>query len=99
MNKFNLNFFSRLYYKMVVQTLINTLFQKHPESVGETYWEHGKYAIQLGGKLITFGVAEITHAIIPSINFFEICNTSSTICLENIVNELKERNSKIKKEE
>lgn len=67
------------------------LFIEHPETVGENYFTHGYKACIFGVKLISFGIAEFIHAIIPGIDLFELFNTHSYIELEKLVEQLKER--------
>lgn len=56
------------------------LFTKHPESIGETYWQHCYAACIMGGKMIVGGIACILHAIFPFI--FE--KTASNILIKLI---------------
>ena len=67
------------------------LFTDHPESVGETYLTHGYKASMFGIKLISYGLAEIVHAIIPGVDLFEIMGTNSHIKLQELTDELKSR--------
>lgn len=41
------------------------LFTKHPNSIGETYFEHFFFASITGAKLTFGGIACIIHAIFP----------------------------------
>lgn len=67
------------------------LFTEHPESVGENYFTHGYQASLFGIKLISYGVAEIIHAIVPGIDLFEIFGTQSHKQLEKLIDQLKSR--------
>ena len=67
------------------------LFIEHPESVGENYFTHGYQASIFGIKLISYGVAELVHALIPGIYLFEIFGTHSHIQLNKLTNQLKSR--------
>ena len=40
-------------------------FNRHPESVGETYGEHLAQAGTFGGAMITAGAACLVHAVFP----------------------------------
>ncbi len=40
-------------------------FKDHPNSVGETYIEHAKFASLSGVRLIIAGIACIIHGILP----------------------------------
>lgn len=42
-----------------------SLFTDHPQSVGETYGQHLKFAVRLGVTLIGAGLAAIIHGIFP----------------------------------
>ena len=41
------------------------IFTKHPDSVGESYVEHAKFAMCCGIKLIILGSFAIIHGIFP----------------------------------
>jgi len=43
------------------------LFTSHPHSVGETYWQHMKFAMICGFRLLRSGLLCMTHAIFPFI--------------------------------
>src|SRR5688500_18167054 len=43
------------------------LFTYHPETVGETYFLHLKFAAIFGFKLMIAGIASLLHAIFPFI--------------------------------
>ncbi len=38
---------------------------KHPAEVGETYWQHAKYAMGVSYKLLRGSVQALIHAAIP----------------------------------
>jgi len=40
-------------------------FTAHPASVGETYWQHLRFAARFGGKMFAGGLAAVTHAVCP----------------------------------
>ena len=54
-------------------TTWNRLFKDHPESVGETYWQHFSMAMGFGLRMIGGGLACIAHAVIPG----AFCTTGS----------------------
>lgn len=66
-------------------------FVEHPESVGESYWQHFCNATSFGTKLIIFGAAEYIHALIPGIDLFETFGTHSYIEIEKLHKQLKKR--------
>jgi len=51
------------------------LFNKHPNSIGESYFQHMRFAFTFGGKMVIGGLACIIHGIFPFL--FE--STGSTI--------------------
>jgi len=44
---------------------LSTLFQDHPASVGETYFEHLRQATSFGLRMILGGLACISHGLFP----------------------------------
>jgi hypothetical protein len=44
---------------------MKNIFLKHPESVGETYFEHMKFAILFSFKMFIGGTACFIHSIFP----------------------------------
>lgn len=68
-----------------MQKLIK-VFNAHPQSVDETYWQHMQFAGSFSFKLLLAGLAAMTHAIFPFL--FE--KTASTILL-NLVNKMHNR--------
>ena len=66
-------------------------FVEHPESVGENYFSHGIKALWFGTRLVAYGTCEFIHAIVPGIDIFRLCGTTSIDKLENICDELRER--------
>lgn len=43
------------------------LFLVHPQSVGESYFEHQRAALSFAGPLLLAGVACLLHAVIPGL--------------------------------
>ena len=66
-------------------------FTEHPESVGENYFTHGLKACWFGTRLVSYGVCEFVHALIPGVDIFEIFGTNSFVELEKICDELRNR--------
>jgi hypothetical protein len=75
--------------------LFHTLILEHPKSVNENYCTHFIQAFSFGTKLICYGIAEYIHAIIPGIDLFHIFNTDSTIEIERLLSDLKNRKKNI----
>ena len=40
-------------------------FTRHPHSVGETYWQHLRFAARFGGKMTVGGLAALVHSMLP----------------------------------
>ena len=40
-------------------------FTAHPASVGETYWQHFRFASLYGAKMTAGGLAALVHSILP----------------------------------
>jgi hypothetical protein len=40
-------------------------FTRHPHSVGETYWQHLRFAARFGGKMTLGGLAALAHSMLP----------------------------------
>lgn len=51
---------------------MKNLFTKHPESIGETYWQHLLFASCLGLTLIVLGIIGVIHAIFPFLFEFTV---------------------------
>jgi hypothetical protein len=47
--------------------MFRKLFIDHPQSVGETYFEHQAAALSYAGPLLVAGLAATVHAIIPGL--------------------------------
>lgn len=84
---------------MCLQKIIHKLFLEHPESVGESYLQHGYVACSYGSTLVCYGIAEFIHAVIPSIDIFHMFETTSEECLEKIVASLNARTKQREKPE
>ncbi len=44
---------------------LRTLFTDHPDSVGETYFEHMGTAFSFGGRMVLGGLACLMHGLLP----------------------------------
>ena len=49
-----------------VESPVRRLFLEHPATVGESYAQHFAFASSIGLRLITMGLACVTHALIPA---------------------------------
>jgi hypothetical protein len=57
---------------------LNTLFVKHPASVGETYSQHLVHATGFGARMVWGGIACMVHAVLP----FMFVKTASRVIKE-----------------
>jgi hypothetical protein len=55
---------------------LKRLFTEHPESVGESYFEHMAVALSFAGPLLLAGLAALVHAFLP---FLCLTTASSTV--------------------
>jgi hypothetical protein len=55
---------------------LKTLFTEHPESVGESYWQHMGVALSFAGPLLAAGCAALVHAFLP---FLCVTTASGTV--------------------
>ena len=44
---------------------MTNLFTAHPSSVGETYAQHGRFALLFGARMTLGGLAAMVHALFP----------------------------------
>jgi hypothetical protein len=47
--------------------MLSQWFQAHPQSVGETYWEHQRVALRFSGALLKAALACFIHGLIPAL--------------------------------
>jgi hypothetical protein len=83
----------------IIMDCLNRFFLEHPRINGENYIEHFTEAITISYKFFAFSINELIHAIVPGVDIFHICNTTSINELEKILKELKERNNIREKDE
>jgi hypothetical protein len=55
---------------------LKQLFTEHPESVGESYFEHMGVALSFAGPLLLAGMAALVHAFLP---FLCLTTSSATV--------------------
>ena len=55
-------------------------FTEHPNSIGESYFEHLKFALIFGGNLLLGGIAGVLHAFFP----FVFIKTGSNFLFKSI---------------
>jgi hypothetical protein len=72
-----------------IGTIMLSPFTKHPHSVGETYFEHARFAFTAGIKMVCAGLACMIHGVFP---FLFIQTGSKTII--NLHEKLTQRKNK-----
>jgi len=55
---------------------LKRLFTEHPDSVGESYFEHMGVALSFAGPLLAAGLAAVVHAVLP---FLCVTTASGTV--------------------
>ena len=67
----------RLPEVLVRNGVFDRLFLFHPRSLGESYWEHQRHALEFGTVMIVAGMACVIHAVVPGLF---VKTGSRTIC-------------------
>lgn len=52
---------------------LDRLFCAHPHSIGESYAEHGLFALRFAARLLIAGGAALIHAVVPC-----LCETTAS---------------------
>jgi len=52
---------------------VSKLFTAHPAAVGESYFEHMKFALRFSGRLFRAGFAAFAHGFVPG-----VCETTAS---------------------
>lgn len=68
---------------------IDRLFVNHPHSIGESYGEHGLFALRFAGRLLLAGGAALVHAAIPC-----LCETTASRMVLSLHAEIVARRAK-----
>ena len=55
----------------IPKMVVTKLFFEHPKQVGETYCQHFKAAVNIGNRMVAFGIAEFVHAVVPAVDLFK----------------------------
>ena len=77
-----------------MEYIANKLFFEHPNSVGETYFQHFINAVYIGNKMLAFAIAAYIHALVPGIDLFKAAGTTSCAELDKLSNLLKQRRNR-----
>lgn len=72
-----------------IKKFIKKWFTTHPESMGESYFQHFSFAVWLGVRAIIAGMAILLHGVFP----FILEKTGSAI-LQNIMQDIEKRKNK-----
>jgi Family of unknown function (DUF6356) len=65
---------------------MSKLFIAHPAAVGESYFEHMRFAFRFSGRLFRAGFAAITHGFVPG-----ICETTASEAILAMNDEIRAR--------
>ena len=57
------------------------LFTSHPNTVGESWWDHFTFSLMIGCRLILTGIVFVIHAVLPFIPIPSTLNLSATSML------------------
>ncbi|MDU8913467.1 DUF6356 family protein [Aestuariicoccus sp. MJ-SS9] len=66
--------------------LMNRVFLDHPATVGESYFEHMRFALSFAFWLVVAGLAALVHAVIPA-----LCETTASRILNRLVQRMQRR--------
>lgn len=67
---------------------LHTLFLNHPESVGESYFEHQRAAMTFAGSLTVTAAAALIHAMVPG-----LCQHTARNRIELLNKQLQDRSA------
>jgi hypothetical protein len=65
---------------------MSKLFIAHPAAVGESYFEHMKFAFKFSGRLFRAGFAAFAHGIVPA-----VCETTASEAIQTMNDEIRAR--------
>ena len=57
----------QLYETPGTNGVLGRVFLHHPHSLGESYWEHQRQALEFGSLMVMAGVACLIHALVPAL--------------------------------
>jgi hypothetical protein len=60
---------------------MKNFFTAHPETIGETYWQHMAVALSFAGSLFAAAFAALVHAFFPA--WFEKTASAKITCLHD----------------
>jgi hypothetical protein len=59
--------------------MFSRLFTDHPHAMGESYWEHQRFALGFAGSLLVAGAACLVHALVPA-----LCERTGSRAIEDL---------------
>ena len=65
---------------------VSKLFIAHPAAVGESYFEHMKFAFKFSGRLFRAGFAAFAHGFVPA-----VCETTASEAVFAMTDEIRAR--------
>jgi hypothetical protein len=65
---------------------LSKLFIAHPTAVGESYFEHMKFALKFSGRLFRAGFAAFAHGCVPA-----VCETTASEAIFAMNDEIRAR--------
>jgi hypothetical protein len=65
---------------------VSKLFMAHPAAVGESYFEHMKFALKFSGRLFRAGFAAFAHGFVPA-----VCETTASEAVFAMTDEIRAR--------
>ena len=75
--------------------LVGNPFTKHPNSVGETWWQHFKFSTEIGIRLYLSGLYFLLHATFPFIELHKKYNLMDTSKWLNSKNKNREKQKRL----
>ena len=58
---------------------ISDIFTRHPASVGQTWVQHGRFALAISGTLAIAALAAVVHALVPV-----LCETTASRAVDRL---------------
>ena len=65
---------------------VSKLFTAHPAAVGESYFEHMKFALKFSGRLFRAAFAAFAHGFVPA-----VCETTASEAVFAMTDEIRAR--------
>ena len=65
---------------------VSKFFLAHPGAVGESYFEHMKFALRFSGRLFRAAIAAFAHGFVPA-----VCETTASEAVFAMTDEIRAR--------